>query len=276
MITYEQLCGPEPKDEDKPWLDRSNVSGILSWLTTDQFNWVMNGVVIKKGFVPDEIISKYREVRDALPLRAWDHPTPYMECPELLDISTFPELVELQRSLLGVDVGLHLNLTDYLSTERKFHADTYLNPKEVGGHYLAVWIALDDISEDCGPFEYVPGSHKWPAMSRDALFKLAPKELLHPDRWPTLTQDIVGQACEDEITRRNAQVVKYLPKKGDLLVWHANLIHRGSTPTDPNAVRRAVIGHYSSIHHRSDMPAPVQHGSGWYFPIVTLNTGTTR
>ena len=54
---------------------------------------------------------------------------------------------------------MHLNLTGWVSTERNWHQDDYLNP------FINSWygrlVALDKISADAGPFEYVPGSHKW-------------------------------------------------------------------------------------------------------------------
>ena len=64
--------------------------------------------------------------------------------------------------LIGTPMGLNLALTGWRSTTRTWHQDDYLNPPYINCHYAAVWIALEDIDPDCGMFEFVPGSHKWP------------------------------------------------------------------------------------------------------------------
>jgi len=74
------------------------------------------------------------------------------------------------------------------------------------------------------------------------------------------------------MARRGSQVEQLLAKKGDVLIWHANLMHRGSKPNVPGTPRKALICHYSSINHRVDMPAKKlfqgRWGSGWYFDLA--------
>lgn len=261
-IPYDHLCGPQREDL-LPWLDQHQVRDFIQWRN--------EGVVIKPGFIPEPLMQAYEAVRDPLGDRPWGYPTPYMEHAVLKDICLFPDLNRLLHNLIGHPMGLHLCLTDYKSTERRWHMDRYLNPEHVNDHYVAVWMALEDISPDSGPFQYIRGSHRnWPKMTRQALFESTPKELHDPRAWPSLTQDIVGDAVEREIEHRNEIITTYLPKRGDLLVWHSALIHRGSKPTNPTASRKALIAHYSSIHHRPDMPAAKPHGTGWFFPITTL------
>ena len=62
---------------------------------------------------------------------------------------------------------LSLALTGWVSTERNWHQDDYLNPPDVDAWYVAAWLALDDIPSGSGPFQYVPGSHRWPAIRGD-------------------------------------------------------------------------------------------------------------
>ena len=50
---------------------------------------------------------------------------------------------------------LHLNLTGWISSERNWHQDDYLNSAEINGWYLAVWMALDDVSPNSGPFQFI-------------------------------------------------------------------------------------------------------------------------
>ena len=268
-MKFTDLCGPLGSSNDTPWLDRN--------LTADMAKWKSDGVLDLKSFLPDKLIDGYRSVRDKVnEPGGWRHPTPYMEHKEILDICLYPPLAKIMSELIGHPMGLHLNLTGYVSTERRWHQDDYLNPTHVNGNYMSVWMALDDIDPSSGPFQYVRGSHTWPRMTREAIFNNAPKDMLDEHRWPSLTQDLVGDACEQEINQRNAQVTSYLPKKGDVLLWHARLMHQGSKPSVPGTPRLALIAHYSSIQHRPDMPPPVPYSGGYYFPITTLNKGTTK
>ena len=36
----------------------------------------------------------------------------------------------------------------------------------------------------------------------------------------------------------------FLPKKGDVLIWSADLAHGGSPATDPSLTRKSLVGHY--------------------------------
>jgi ectoine hydroxylase-related dioxygenase (phytanoyl-CoA dioxygenase family) len=73
---------------------------------------------------------------------------------------------------------------------------------------------------------------------------------------------------EQYIADQAVEPVSHLPKRGDVLIWHGRLLHRGSAPKIPQMERRALIMHYSGIQHRQDMPAAEQSAyGGWYFPL---------
>jgi ectoine hydroxylase-related dioxygenase (phytanoyl-CoA dioxygenase family) len=46
------------------------------------------------------------------------------------------------------------------------------------------------------------------------------------------------------ISDNRLQPAVFLPKAGDVLLWHANLIHAGSPRRDLGLSRRAVVLHY--------------------------------
>ncbi|WP_420142739.1 phytanoyl-CoA dioxygenase family protein [Sphingomonas sp.] len=236
-----------------PPLDRAELDE--GRLDEDQRAWRRDGFIIKPGFIPDALIDTYCSVRARVPnAGGWACPVPYMHIPELRAISLYPPLVRLLGHLIGEEMGLHLNLTGWISTDRNWHQDDYLNPPYVNSWYAAVWIALDDIHPDCGPFEFVPGSHRWPLLKshRVRLFLNETERMAGP--WPTLAERFVNDAVELEITRRGAMRKRFIARKGDTLIWHGRLMHRGSYANVPGMERRALIGHYSGITHRMDMP----------------------
>lgn len=202
----------------------------------------------------------------------WADCTPYMRHPGLARLVCDPTLGEALEVLIGEPAGVHLNLTGLVSTRRDWHQDSYLNPPGVGDAYAAVWIALGHVHPDAGPFQYVPGSHRWPQVTREIIGRHV--DLSDP-RWPTRSEAVLSPVFDAEITACGAEVVTHLPRRGDALIWHGRLCHRGTVPNDPGLYRPGVIAHYSGIHHRPDMPAARRHeAGGWYFPIA--NSGPVR
>ncbi len=259
----------EISDDRVPPLDKKGAKAE----NAKQQEWMDAGVLYLPNFMPEALISQYSEARSKIERPGgWKSATPYMFVPEIKEIGLYPPLMAQMKNLVGDDMGMHLNLTGWVSTQRNWHQDDLLNPPFITAHYAAVWIALDDIHLDSGPFQYVPGSHKWPLVRRDKLFKYMPDEWKTRDDWPILTQDAVSKCFEDEATKRGAKVETYLPKKGDVLIWHGRLMHRGSLPNVPGMLRKSLICHYSALSKRIDMPVRAQHeGGGWYF---VLNQGT--
>ena len=236
-------------------------------------DWNDNGVVILPKFLPEDLMVAYEEcwIKQNREFHqrpgGWPDCTPYRRHPELLDILTYQPLAEQLEALLGEPAAVHLNLTGWVSTERNWHQDSYLNPAHVGDYYAAIWVGLDDIHPDSGPFQYVPGSHRWPQVTRDKILAaLNPEERDH--RWPKFSERILTPLFEEEIVKRGNNVVSHLPGRGDVLIWHGRLMHRGSRPNVPGMERRSLIAHYSGIHHRHDMPSAQQSQmGGWFFPI---------
>lgn len=241
--------------------------------------WNDDGVLILPGFMPDHLISEYAsEWAEANGLHSIDEndliqadnpggfrDTDYLRYFHLYNLMTYGPLGQEIEKLIGEPAGVHLCLTGWVSTERDFHQDYYLNETCVKDKYAAVWIALGDIHPDSGPFEYVPGSHHWPVLTKEKIGQVV--DLQDPN-WPKHSEDALVPLYNAEFERRDAPIETYLPKKGDVLIWHPRLVHRGSKAKTPGRYRPAAIGHFSGVNHRTDMPRAIQAaGGGWAFPL---------
>lgn len=272
MVTLDDLTEPWPP-LDPPPLDRPDARPV----TNLQEAWQRDGYVILPSFMPDHLIDAYSAawLADNGPggrfgdrPMGWPYDTPYMHVPALAGLACHDTLAEVLRHLIGDDMGVHLNLTGWRSTTRDWHQDGYLNPDSNRDWYAAVWVALDDIHLDAGPFECVPGSHRQfdPIRQDKMLAALDPAE--RGPMWPRHSERILTPLFEQQMTERGLAVEPFVARRGDVLVWHARLLHRGSPPVDPTMERRAVILHYSGIRHRPDMPIAARHpAGGWFFPI---------
>jgi SAM-dependent methyltransferase len=250
----------EADDRDLPPLDRAQVDETT--LSPEQRAWRENGYLILPGLIPEALIERYCAIREHIGRAdGWSTPTPYLDVPEIRDLCLYKPLSDVLADLIGEPMALHLNLTGWVSTERDWHQDNYLNPPTVNGHYLAVWTALDRIQPDAGPFEFVPGSHRWPIIRQSRVLDLIGYDGEDPT-WPWASERLLTAFFESEIRKRGAQVQSFLGNKGDVLIWHARLLHRGSLPRRPGAERRSMIAHYSAVGRRTDMPWVCQHPSG--------------
>jgi hypothetical protein len=247
---------------DLPPIDREKP------LTGDADHYRTHGWVTLNG-LPDDLIDAYCDEYNAAGVNpaGWPTPIPYRNNPALLALCSWEPLHRLMETLIGEPCGLHLNLTGWRSTTRNWHQDGYLNPDSNRDHYIAVWFALDNIHPDSGPFQYIPGSHRWPWTIRNTLMlnALTPDEAASP-LWPTYSERILTPLFETEIRERNLSPATWLPTRGQVFLWHPRLCHRGSTPNNPDLERRTLIAHYSGIRHRPDMP-PAQPIPGWHFPL---------
>jgi hypothetical protein len=271
--TFAELSVPYPNDK-VPFLDQQDVNE--SSLTPEQRFWRKNGYLILEGFIPPKVVDTYLKTREELQLGRGRFPntwTPYMQYPVIRDLFCDKRLHYVLVDLIGEELGMHFNLTQFHSTERGWHQDDYLNPPiELRAGYAAVWAAVGDVPEDSGPYEYVPGSHRWNCVSRDLVQQyLDPSVRLGvPPKgqptWEIYAEQFVNPAYWFEMQRVGARVEKFLAKRGDILIWHAKLVHRGSPPKNREATRPGVIAHYSSVRSARWFGTDVRrHNDGGYY-----------
>lgn len=269
-ITFADLT-EMPNPALVPPLDRPGAQPV----GVTQQAWCREGVVLLPEFFDAPEINYYADVRAAVPTeffeRGYPGPTPYEHVPEMRRLCLEENLMSILADLIGEPMMLHLCLTPWVSTERNWHQDDYLNPPHVNSWYAAVWIALEDIHPDSGPFEYIPGSHTWPLMRRDkvlACMTEAERNEADPisgaKLWPKTSERFVVPAIEAEIAARGVPPKQFLAKKGDVLIWHGRLMHRGTEPRVPGMLRKALIAHYSGVNHRPDMPNRRKEHGGTY------------
>ncbi len=257
----------EPDTKLLPPLDQPVVDEAA--LTPAQLAWRRDGVLILPRFLPDDLIDAYSARRAQVEHPGgWASPTPYLDVPELRELALYPPLMWQMRELIGEPMLLHLCLTGWVSTERGWHQDDYLNPPFINSWYAAVWMALDDIHPDSGPFEYVPGSHRWPLTRGDKVRAHMPRrQAMRPD-WPSVSEAFVVPALDAEIKRRRAETREFLARRSDVLIWHGRLLHRGSRPNKPGMLRKSLICHYSGVSHRRDLPTRAHDANGQIYAIV--------
>lgn len=141
--------------------------------------------------------------------------------------------------ILDKDVLPFQTLNFVKGSGQRAHSDSIHMTTYPLGYLIAAWIALEDIHPDSGPLFYYPGSHKLPYLLNDdfanysSRFKLGAKQY---SDYEDVTEEIIRQS--------GLQPEVFLPKKGDVLIWHANLIHGGMPVLNPALTRKSMVIHY--------------------------------
>ena len=136
------------------------------------------------------------------------------------------------------------SLTFWRGSEQAAHLDyPWVRVQNKLPHLAASWVPLEDIHEDAGPLAYYAGSHKHGAIPPFDWGGGSLTQEVNSERTPN---DFVAYLAE-QIDRNNFQKKLFLPRKGDALIWHGNLLHEGTKVKDQNRTRRSYVSHYTSL-----------------------------
>lgn len=166
-----------------------------------------------------------------------------------------PELTRLLSFLLGRQVIPFQSLNFTLGSEQRAHSDAIHMTTEPPGFLIAIWIALEDVTEGCGPLAYYPGSHRLSFVSTEDYDSGNSRFMLGHDS-NRHYEDKIAEVIADQ----NLKPQTFLAKRGDVLIWHSNLLHGGTPITSPGSTRRSMVCHYFAegaicYHEMSQRPA---------------------
>lgn len=123
-------------------------------------------------------------------------------------------------------------------SEQKAHSDI-IHFNSFPERFMAgVWVALEDITEDNGPVYYCPGSHKLPFYYlHDLGLTASYKNRNHNyHKYEEFLQKLIEEKGFEKKTIKM--------KKGEALIWDANLLHGGSPILKKDSTRYSQVTHY--------------------------------
>jgi phytanoyl-CoA hydroxylase len=145
-------------------------------------------------------------------------------------------LAVFQEDLLAFQ-GLHFEK----GSTQAVHQDTAYVVLSDPMRLCASWVALEDVIPGSGELIYYPGSHRLPDWLYSGKYKhFNYKRDLHAEHMAHL------ESLHVRSKEQGLQLQSFLPKKGDALIWAADLAHGGSPITDPHRSRRSLVTHYTS------------------------------
>jgi hypothetical protein len=157
---------------------------------------------------------------------------------DVLAIAANAEVKALLSRLYGRAAFPFQTLNFPVGTQQDAHSDMVHFSSQPEKFMCGVWLAMEDVAAEAGPLFYYPGSHRWPVMSNALIGRRGFGSQLNS------AQDPFAEAWAALVAAEGAEREVFLARKGQALIWCANLLHGGSAQTDPRQTRWSQVTHY--------------------------------
>jgi hypothetical protein len=130
-----------------------------------------------------------------------------------------------------------------VGTQQNTHSDMIHFSSIPQRFMCGVWIACEDITNDNGPLHYYPKSHKLPfydmidmGVKASNTFEKKKAMMAYFENYEVFIQEIIKAL---ELKKEVLNI-----KKGQALIWAANLLHGGEHILKPGSTRHSQVNHY--------------------------------
>ncbi|WP_149536908.1 phytanoyl-CoA dioxygenase family protein [Siccirubricoccus phaeus] len=164
--------------------------------------------------------------------QAWQH------CPAVREIACNARLLALLGTLYGRPAFPFQTLNFPVGSQQAVHTDSVHFSSLPERFMCGVWVALEDIHPDAGPLVYYPGSHRLPLYVNEhvgncaAAAPGAANQTIYEALWAAL------------IEAHGLRPALFTPRRGQALIWAANLLHGGLPQADRGRTRWSQVTHY--------------------------------
>jgi hypothetical protein len=159
--------------------------------------------------------------------------------PNVRRIAVNQQVLDLLSRLYGRRAFPFQTLNFAVGTQQHAHTDSVHFSSVPERFMCGVWVALEDTDLDNGPLIYYPGSHKWPVYTNEHLGINAqhlPYQFAQYPEFERLWRTLVESA--------GIEPQRFVAKKGQALIWLANLLHGGDKQNDLTRTRYSQVTHY--------------------------------
>ncbi|WP_176736447.1 phytanoyl-CoA dioxygenase family protein [Oligoflexus tunisiensis] len=227
-----------PWIESPYWEEILSDAGLSPDLEQQVRNFASTGILKLDPTLPDfdrlaQGIIRSLDGRTTTRLEnAWEY------CREVRELATAPAILQLLHVLYGRQTIPFQTLNFPVGTQQSVHSDCIHFQSTPSRYMCGVWFALEDVNADNGPLFYYPGSHKLPVINLDDL-GLGGRENQISARYQIYERFM--QRYVESLGLRREEL--YL-KKGQAVIWAANLLHGGSPIRKTGTSRHSQVTHY--------------------------------
>ncbi|MEX2261277.1 MAG: phytanoyl-CoA dioxygenase family protein [Bryobacteraceae bacterium] len=238
--------GTEEAEQCRRWAEKGYI--ILDNLIEDR---VLDGVwdVYEKAIRAGRIVLQPERAGedDPFPGRFLN---PHKKVAAFCRILKRPNLLRWIRVLMEREPKPLQTIASHKGSQQGAHSDSIHMTTYPLGYLSAAWIAFEDIHPDSGPLVIYPGSHKLPyVFSTNVGISESDFQQNGYSSYQAKYEPFIKQLIE----KHGLEPEYFHARKGDVLIWHANLIHGGSPRRNMLLSRKAVVCHFfvkgSFVYH---------------------------
>jgi len=259
-----------------PWLDlpdaAEQIDGKLgsSEISREEavqcLKWSADGYIIIPRLIAEDVLDgiweSYERAISAGRIRLEPEPAgpadrypgrylnPHRKLGSLCRVLKHPGLLRWLGLLTGREPKPLQTIFAHKGSQQGVHSDSIHMTTYPLGYLTAAWVAFEDISPASGPLVYYPGSHRLPYVFShevgisEADFRAEGYKPYHAKYEPYVMRLIAEHGLAPHY---------FHAKKGDVLIWHANLLHGGAARQDLAFSRKSLVCHYfvkgSFVYH---------------------------
>ncbi|MEM9422918.1 MAG: phytanoyl-CoA dioxygenase family protein [Pseudomonadota bacterium] len=141
--------------------------------------------------------------------------------PAVRELATDKRITDFLRIAYGREPFAFQTLNFLFGSQQGAHSDVTHFHAEPERFMCGVWLALEDVHEDAGALLYYPGSHRLPLMTPPnmGITKQSPTKADYRKKG--------GDALHALVAENKIEPAMGAPKKGQAMIWAANLFHGG-------------------------------------------------
>ena len=249
------------------WIDKEDALSKVSTLCPKNLRskvkkFIQDGYVVFERAVNediiDQIISDTEEARNNPTAFVLRNAGKYIDPSELSALGVGDRVIDIYGASKAARSAIHAPIiSQFLETifqrpaiamqslsftygsQQAIHQDTAYVISKKPLHLAASWLALEDVKEGVGELVYYPSSHRFKHFLFDEETKGWTKKIHGVGQHQKFLYQLHEQAKE-----RGLKKASFLAKKGDILIWHADLAHGGNKITTETTTRRSLVTHY--------------------------------
>jgi hypothetical protein len=224
--------------------------------------WMADGYVVLPGAVSPELADEIngeierawaeRDPRFLIELGGTYHrlePALRAERAKLIDLYVFsraareavfaPKIRRFLELVFEREILLFQSLSFERGSGQAVHQDTAYVVTSSPLEFAASWIALEDIRPGSGELCYYRGSHRL----EEVLFSRGTRNW-NRERDGEAANERYLAGLRERSRASGLELEVFRPKKGDALIWSADLAHGGAEIRDPALTRKSLVSHY--------------------------------
>lgn len=239
------------------WVDAPNAeqrisdklsAGAITASEADMLRrFVRDGFVILDELLPDPMVERANAALDEAIANGYQGyrygdstrlEQMHVHFPAIRDIWLYPPVHRFLSLVFDAPSRPCQSLVYVFGSQQDAHQDTIHLTPFPAGLMCGVWIALEDVRLGSGELVVYPGSHRLPRvyMHEAGCAKVS-------GDWSEFGTKVVGRWTQ-MLRDSGIAPMPYLAKRGQILIWHENLMHAGSVRRDPSLSRRSVVTHH--------------------------------